>query len=269
MAMNNSLTGDWLVGNSVTVADIFLAGFLSICYQTILDLGFKKAAPKAAAWFERVTALPEFVAVYGRIKIAKKSIKPQIKVEEKPKKAAQAQAAKPKKDEAAADQPKKDVNPLDALPPTSFDLFNFKTYYVNAPDKGGEGWAEFMKQVDLEGYAFWFLHYEKFGKEGTVDYQFQNLLEGFLQRMDHFRKHAFGKFCMLNEVPDLEIQGVLLVRGQVIPQELIDHPQFEYMQPRKMDMKDEKDNKIACDFFASTTGGTCNGMPVQISSWHK
>ena len=87
--------------------------------------------------------------------------------------------------------------------------------------------------------------------------------------MDHFRKHAFGKFCMLKEVPDLEIQGVLLVRGQVIPQELIDHPQFEYMQPRKMNMKDDKDNAIARDFFASAVGGTCNGMPVQISSWHK
>jgi len=38
------------------------------------------------------------------------------------------------------------------------------------PDKANEGFEEFMRQVDLEGYAFWFLHYEKVGNEGTVDY---------------------------------------------------------------------------------------------------
>ena len=26
---------------------------------------------------------------------------------------------------------KKDVNPLDALPPTQFDLYSFKTFFVN------------------------------------------------------------------------------------------------------------------------------------------
>ena len=143
-AINACLKGDWLVGNSCTVADLVLGGSLMLAFQVILDQGFTKAAPKAAQWFERVAALPEFIATFGRVRIAKKSIKPQIKAEEKPKKAAQAQAAKPKK-EAAADEPKKDVNPLDALPPTTFDLFNFKTYYVNVPDKRGEGWDEFMK----------------------------------------------------------------------------------------------------------------------------
>jgi len=38
-----------------------------------------------------------------------------------------------------------------------------------------------------------------------------------MQRLDNFRKHAFGKMCMLGAVPSLEIAGVLLIRGQVIP----------------------------------------------------
>jgi len=40
---------------------------------------------------------------------------------------------------------KKAPNPLDLLPPSSFDLFNFKTFYVNHKDKSGEGFDEFLK----------------------------------------------------------------------------------------------------------------------------
>lgn len=51
-----------------------------------------------AAWFERVAALPEFVAVCGNIKVAQKAIKPQIKAEvkEAPKVVPKAAAPKPK-----------------------------------------------------------------------------------------------------------------------------------------------------------------------------
>ena len=156
--------------------------------------------------------------------MAKKPVKPVIKSEEKPKPVAA--AAKPK---AAADDgdevtEKKVKSALELLPPSPFDLFNFKTFYVNCPDKKGVGFDEFMRQVDKEGYAFWFLHYEKVGKEGQVGYMFQNLLEGFIQILEDFRKYSFGKFFMLGDEPNLELMGVMLVRGQGIPQELIDHP---------------------------------------------
>jgi elongation factor 1-gamma len=182
--------------------------------------------PALTSWFVRVARLPPFVRAFGYVKPCQKPIKPpKLPAKEKPKaekkKDEPAQAAKPK---PAAEEEKKAKNPLDALPPTPFDLFNFKTYYVNVPDKAGEGWDKFMADVDNEGWAFWHLHYEKYGKEGQVEYQFMNLLEGFLQRLDSFRKHAFGKMCMLGEEPNLEIAGILLIRGQVIPQECHDHP---------------------------------------------
>ena len=68
------------------------------------------------------------------------------KLPEKPKeekKKPEPAAAKPKP--AAEEEEKKAKNPLDALPPTSFDLFNFKTYFVNVPDKKGEGFDEFLR----------------------------------------------------------------------------------------------------------------------------
>jgi len=43
------------------------------------------------------------------------------------------------------------------------------------------------------------------------------MLNGFLQRIDHFRKHALAMHCMLGEEPNLEIEGVWLFRGKGIP----------------------------------------------------
>ncbi len=96
--INTALTGDWLVGNTVTVADLALASFFIIAQQTLLDGGFRKAMPKFSAWFERVTSLPAFVKVCGNIKVAAKTVKPVIKAEEKKVAPAAKKAAKPKDD---------------------------------------------------------------------------------------------------------------------------------------------------------------------------
>ena len=82
-AIEQSLTGDWLVGNKVTLADIFIIGTFNVVFQVNLDQGFVKAAPKVCAWFNRVSSLPEFIAVFGKIRMAKKGLKPVIKAEEK------------------------------------------------------------------------------------------------------------------------------------------------------------------------------------------
>jgi len=260
-----NLKGDWLVGSNMTVADVAIACITSIAFQTVLDAGFKKAAPKACAWFARVAALPEFVSVFGRIRQCAKALPQTVKAKEEPKKAApKAAAAAPK---PAAE--KKDVNPLDALPPSPWNFFDFKTLFVNHKDKQGGGMEALKEQFDAQGYAFWYLHYEKYGEEGKVFYKFENLLKGFLQRFDHFRKHAFGKINMLGAEPDLEIKGVFCFRGLEIPQEAHDHPQFEYMRPRKMDINDPKDFELIKEHWSAVDGATVEGVPAAMSCWHK
>lgn len=95
---------------------------------------------------------------------------------------------------------------------------------VNHKDKAGGGMEVLKKEFDPEGYTFWFLHYEKFGKEGQVMFMTENLMKGFLQRFDNFRKHALARICILNKEPNLEIEGVWCFRGKEIPQELHEHP---------------------------------------------
>ena len=57
------------------------------------------------------------------------------------KKAAPAAQAKP-------DKPEKVKDNVESLPPTSFDLFNFKTLYVNHKDKKGAGVDTFYEMLD-------------------------------------------------------------------------------------------------------------------------
>ena len=111
--------------------------------------------PAVTAWFNRVVRLPCFVGAFGFVKACQKALKPpKLPIKEKPKapekKPEQAPAAKPKPaaDDGGDEIERKAKNPLDLLPPSPFDLFNFKTFYVNHPDKAGEGFNAFMEQVD-------------------------------------------------------------------------------------------------------------------------
>jgi len=127
----------------------------------------------------------------------------------------------------------------------------------------------FFENYDKEGYSIYFIHYNKYEGEGQVIYQTANLLNGFLQRIDNFRKHAFAMHAMLGEEPNLEIEGVWLFRGKGIPQQMIDHPQFEYYANRELDVDKEEDRKLISDFWSAKQGETLNGMYVQEAKLHK
>lgn len=242
--------------------------------QTLLDAGFRKAMPDFGAWFDRCVALPEFIAVCGHIKSCSKSIKPQIKAEpkkEEKKAAAPKAAAKPKADDGEDDYTeKKPKSALELLPPTTFDLFNFKTLMVNHPDKKGAAIDELKKQFDKEGFSIWFLHYEMYGTEGKVLYMTENLCKGFLQRFDDFRKWCLARHLVLGTEEKQEIMGVWLWRGTGIPQEANDHPQFEYYKTRKMDIfNNEEDEKLIRAFWGAEYTDTICGLPVLSINWHK
>ena len=70
-----------------------------------------------------------------------------------------------------------------------------------------------------------------------------NLLNGFVQRIDDkLRKHCLGSLGVYGDEPNLEIIGILMWRGKEIPQPMIDHPQFEFWQKRKLDPKGVKED---------------------------
>lgn len=148
-------------------------------------------------------------------------------------------------------QEKKEKNPLDSLPPSSFNLFDFKTLFVNHPDKK-EALKIFWEQFDAEGYSVWRMEYEKAEGEGTVVFLTCNLMNGFLQRLETFRKYAFGVVGVYGEEPNLELRGCWVWRGNEIPFEIKDHPSGEWYKFRKLDVKNnEADRKIQEEYWCS------------------
>jgi len=133
----------------LTVADLSVAFALLHPFQVALDGGFRKAMPNAAAFVERIVHLPESKKRLGHIKFAAKIIKPHF-----PAKKEEEKKVAPKKEEHHGDAhegdeeeapKKKEANPLDVLPPTTFNLYDFKTFFVNSKDRRGEGMKAFFE----------------------------------------------------------------------------------------------------------------------------
>ncbi|CDW77312.1 elongation factor 1- [Stylonychia lemnae] len=266
-SLNTHLQGKtYLVGDRLTVADVVVAVALLLPFQTVLDGGFRKSvAPNVTAWLDRFVALPEVVSRLGHVKFCAKPMKavapPKKEEKKEEKKAAE-------KTEAVA-APKKEVDPLDELPPTKFDLPTFKTYFVNLPDKRGEGMDHFFANYDREGYSLFYAKYEKYEGEGVVLYQTSNLMNGFLQRIDSFRRHTFSMMAIVGEEPNLDIESVWLFRGKGIPQQMIDHPQFEYYQKRELSVDNEEDRNLIREFWSAKVGDNVNGKVVVECKMHK
>ena len=68
---------------------------------------------------------------------------------------------------------------MDLLPPTEFNLFDFKTLFVNEKDKR-VAMDFFWKNLDLKGFSIWIIRYIKYTGEGEVLHMTNNLMNGFL-----------------------------------------------------------------------------------------
>lgn len=78
-AIDKALQGkSFLVGDSLTVADVLVFCALISAYQLVLDAEFRKTTPNASQWFERVANLPEVRKRAGAVKACQIAVKPQL-----------------------------------------------------------------------------------------------------------------------------------------------------------------------------------------------
>jgi elongation factor 1-gamma len=265
--VNTHLEGKKYLVGELTLADVHLANLFLYLFQTVLDGGFRKAMKNVSAWAESIYALDSFVKINGNVQLAAKALKPILKAEKKEekKKEAPVQAAPKPKEE----KPKENI---ELLPPTSFNLYDFKTFFVNHADKAGAAIDQWYKDLDWEGWAFWHLHYEKYEGEGEKIHVTNNLLGGFLNRAEHTNKYTFARMGVFGEEPNLEIKGVWLMRGKdEIPDGLRkQHPQFEYYRTRKLDPRNNPDDdKLVREYFGGQEEGIIEGLKAQTLKWFK
>ncbi|KAM4075801.1 hypothetical protein ACJW30_12G016300 [Castanea mollissima] len=249
-ALNTHLASNtYLVGHSVTLADIIMTCNLYNGFGRILTKSFTSEFPHVERYFWTLVNQPNFQKILGEVKqvesippvqSAKKPSQP--KEPAKPKEVKK-EAAPPKAEEAAEEEeaPKpKAKNPLDLLPPSKMILDEWKRLYSNTKTNFREVAIKgFWDMFDPEGYSLWFCDY-KYNDENTVSFVTLNKVGGFLQRMDLARKYAFGKMLIIGSEPPFKVQGLWLFRGTEIPQFIIDECyDMELYEWKKVDINDE------------------------------
>lgn len=152
-ALNSYLASNtFLVGHSVTLADIILTCNLYLGFSYILTKSFTSEFPHVERHFWTMVNQPNFKKIIGEVKQTE-SIPPVKTPEEAAAEAAKAkpepkkQEEKPKAAPAEEEAPKpKAKNPLDLLPPSKMVLDDWKRLYSNTKSN--------FREVAIKGMAF-------------------------------------------------------------------------------------------------------------------
>jgi len=259
-ALNTHLASNtYLVGHSVTLADIITTMNLYMGFTRLMTKSFTSEFPHVERYFWTMVNQPNFSKILGEVKQTEKvppvtsNKKPsepketaKSKPKDEPKKEAKKEPAKPKEEDGEEEEPQpkpKPRNPLDLLPPSKMILDDWKRLYSNTKTNFREVAIKgFWDMYDPEGYSLWFCDY-KYNDENTVSFVTLNKVGGFLQRMDLARKYAFGKMLVIGSEPPFKVKGLWLFRGQEVPQFIIDECyDMELYDWKKVDITD-KDQK--------------------------
>ena len=63
--------------------------------------------------------------------------------------------------------------------------------------------------------------------------------------------------------------SVWLFRGKGVPQEMLDHPQFEYYKKTELDVTKEEDKALIAEFWCAKDGSLVKGLIIQECKMHK
>ncbi|PWA94233.1 hypothetical protein CTI12_AA060460 [Artemisia annua] len=258
-ALNTHLASNtYLVGHSVTLADIIMTCNLVLGFSRIMTKSFTSEFPHVERYFWTMVNQPNFLKIVGEVKQAdsvppvqsakkpsenKEPVNPTVKdaPKEEAKKEVKEQVAKPEAAEEVVEAPKpKAKNPLDLLPSSKMVLDDWKRLYSNTKTNFREVAIKgFWDMYDPEGYSLWFCDY-KYNEENTVSFVTMNKVGGFLQRMDLARKYAFGKMLIIGSEPPFKVKGLWLFRGKEIPKFILDECyDMELYEWKQVDITDE------------------------------
>lgn len=238
----------FLVGESVSLADIVLACTLYNLFAKLLEPKDREAYVNVLRWFVTCVNQRAFKKVLGETALCTKTMEPQsASPAAKPAAPVVAAAAAAQEEEEEAPKPK-EKNPLDLLPPTKFNLEEWKRFYSNN-DTRPTAIDWFWQNYDAEGYSMWRVDY-KYNDELSLIFMTCNLVSGLFQRMDHVRKYAFGSMIIFGEDRKNEIHGYFIFRGKEMPAVMLDVADYESYEWTKVDTNDAKVRELFNDYIA-------------------
>jgi len=276
------LTRTYLVGETVTLADIVLFATLFDLFKNLLDAESRKLFVNLSRWFDTILNQPKVKETLTKFKFqfsycvtpakfdvaklkeisggeqqpAAKKTEEKKKKEEKPKAAPapkKEKEAEPAEEmdaaEAALAAEPKTKDPLDALPKGTFVMDDFKRFYSN--NDVDKSIPYFWEQFDPENYSIWYGEY-KYSNELAKVFMSCNLITGMFQRLDKMRKNCISSVCLFGEDNNSTISGVWVWRGQDLafplsPDWQIDYETYDW---KKLDPTSAETKKLFQDYFA-------------------
>jgi elongation factor 1-gamma len=265
--LNTHLTANtYLVGERITLADIFTAALLTRALATVIDKKVRSDYPAVTRWFQTIVAQPAFKAVVENPVLIEEAIKyTPPKKEEKPKKEAApaAAAAAPAEEEKPEKKPK---HPLEALGRPTLVLDEWKRQYSNE-DTRSVAMPWFWQNFNAEEYSLYKVDY-KYNDELKLTFMANNLIGGFHARLEASRKYLFGCQGVYGVNNACVIKGVFMVRGQEALPAFDVAPDYESYDFIKLDPSSEADRKYVEDIWAWDVPVVVDGKELQNADGH-
>ena len=249
---------DYIVNNKLTFADIVLFRYLRFFMMLHFPEGKRNnLIPNITRWFNNIMNTKECIKAYGKTILCKTPVKPfinKININKEKNKGNNINNNKKNEKEQKSNnnnnetKTKKEINPLDALPPSKFILEDFKRSFLNNKNKS-EAIKNFWESFDPEGYSFWWMEYQNPPSEGKILFRTSNAKNFFLQKLDSFRKYCFAVHGVYGVEGDYKIRGVWMWRGKEIPKEIKENDYYDYMTIRNLDPNSKEDVELINDYW--------------------
>ena len=239
----------YILGDRITLADIVLFRYLRFLMMLHFPENLRNSLfPKLTKWFENIMNTPEAIEAYGRTILCKKPLKPlNIKIDRNKKREEFLNKNYPDR---------KKENPLDSLPPSSFDLDSFKNDYFNEKNDKNKTMEKFWKDFDPKGYSLWKMEYQNLESEGKKLFRMNNSKNFFLERIDKdFTDYAFGVHGVYGNEGDYKVRGLWLWRGNEIPNEIKENDYFNYMTITKLNSNNNNDRQLVNEYWTKVNKG--------------
>jgi len=142
----------------------------------------------------------------------------------------------------------KENNPLDALPPSKFDLEKFKKEFLANTNKNEE-MEKFWKELDSEGYSLWHIEYNNEPDECISLFRTVVMKGDILYQLQYFKKYSFGVLGVYGSDGDYKITGCMLWRGQEIPDEVKEISCYNKLKIRKLNVAEKPDQELVNNYW--------------------
>ncbi|KAG7192905.1 uncharacterized protein KQ657_001362 [Scheffersomyces spartinae] len=271
---NRLVNYTFLVGERLTLADVFSAALLVRPFENFFDAEWRKQYPNTARWFRTIVSLPILKDIVGDVPfIAKKIALVPANKEKKEQKSKE--AAAPKKKQAAApkaaaevdDAPveeKKPKHPLELLGKAANPLDNWKRVYSNEDTRPKAIPWFWENQWNPEEWSMWKLDY-KYNEELEKTFMTNNQIGGFFARLSASTKYLFGCLVVYGVDNDNGITGAFLVRGQEYAPAFDVAPDWDTYNYTKLNPENPDDKKFIENMFAWDEPVIVNGEKKEIA----